>query len=418
MAPDVALGLPGLTKVQHLRFKAYLDRENSKEGILPHDVLLEMGQGGLRDCFIHENVNSYQTSQVQRIWHDLMTTTKSTAVTDRHLTAACNAMCVFLDCVCSSKSPDVKQFGLSKETWLNCFRVILDSFGEGKAKPMRQVLLTLTNILKHHPDQDLSRSILDTVMSDMAGIVLLGDTGHLKAALVTLDLFIRKVATFHGALLSIDHCLNVKQVEWSRRLKLLNLESVLDTVRNPHDDSAEGNNASEQRASSSFVVALMISLLSKDSQSAAVTFFKSFSTALIASGKGHYLYTMSLPAQLDPPGEERYPAGQGETHSPWIPLVQCFLKVHRTAVNVFSDFLFPLLFKIDPIGYDGYLNSIQEDGLDLVNVLAVVQVACHMGLETGRPMYSFTIICCNSPDIPYRSSLDLGRDTAEPRRAP
>lgn len=399
MGPDAALDPLGSTKVHNPCFKAYLERKSSDGEILPHDVLLEMGRGGLKAYLNDENDESEQLLQVRRIWQDLLTTTKSTAVTDQHLTSACNALCVFLECVCSSGLPSVKSFGLCKGTWLDCFRVILDSYGEGKAKPMRQVLITLADTLRHHPDHALSSSILNEIMSEMVRVVFIGDTGHLKASLVILELFIRKVASFEQVLVSIIGCLMDNKLDWSRRIKLFGLESILDDGGALHVDSEVVDTDLEQRANSSFVVALLMALLSRESQSAAVTLFKSYSTALIGSGRGQYLYSLSTSKPAQNLAESGHDVRDSTRPCSWIPLVRGFLTVHHTAINAFSDFLFPLIFKIDPHGYDEYIKAIQETNSDTVNVLAVVRVATHIGLERGMsnifdPLYTNLCLTC------------------------
>jgi hypothetical protein len=387
------LAPPGFTNTHNSHFKAYLDSEVLVT-VLSHNVLLDMGQGGLKDCFRSEDSHSGRLQQISRIWQGLLTTTRSTAVIDRHLTAACNAMCVFLECACSSVLPYVRDFGMSKDTWLQCFEAILESFEEAKVKPMRQVLITLATLLTHHPDQVLSSSIQQEVMTKMARIVLLGEAGNMKAALVVIELFIRRVSSFDDVLLSVEYCLHGKRVEWSRRLASFGVEKAVDDLLVSGSMSGVASNEPEWRATTAFVVALLMALLSRDTQSAAIALYKTYATALIESGRGNHLYSMSTSKQ-----EEKSEAGLDDnfkrsSQSPWILLVQAFLEIYPAAVTPFTDFLFPAIFKQDPNSYREYADTLQKDACNLINLLAVVQVGCHMGLERGKPSlpFSFNIL--------------------------
>jgi len=386
----------GGTKAHNSYFKAYLDSE-ALVTILPQDVLLDMGQGALKVYFSNEDGHSDWLQQLPRIWQNLLNTTRSTAVTDGHLTAACNAMCVFLECACSSIMPHVRTFGMSKQTWLQCFEVVLESFEEGKVKPMRQVLTTLANILTRQPDHVVSSSIQNEVMAKMAGIILLGEAGRMKAALVALELFIRRVASFEDVLKSIKYCVQDKQMEWSRRLVSFSIDKAIDDLPIPASMSSVADTESEFQTTITFVVALLMALLSRDTQSAAIALYKTYSTALIGSGRGNHLYSVSTskPEEISEVGTEHNLKRANQ--SPWIPLVQAFLEMYPTAVTPFTDFLFPAIFKHDPTGYEEYADSFQKGSCNLINLLAVVQVGCHIGLERGK-LHQLAPSSYRSPD--------------------
>ena len=273
---------------------------------------------------------------------------------------------------------------MSKQTWLQCFEAILESFEEGKVKPMRQVLTTLANILTHQPDHVVSSSIQNEVMAKMASIILLGEAGHMKAALVALELFIRRVASFEDVLKSIKYCVQDKQMEWSRRLVSFGVEKAIDDLPIPASMSSLAATESEFQTTITFVVALLMALLSRDTQSAAIALYKTYSTALISSGRGSHLYSVSTSKQeeISEVGTENN--SKRANQSPWIPLVQAFLEVYPTAVTPFADFLFPAIFKHDPTSYREYADSFQKSSCSLINLLAVVQVGCHIGLERGK----------------------------------
>ena len=391
MDKEDALAHPKLTKNRNSYFKTYLNGE-VPVAVLTHHVLLEMGQGGLKAYFDDMDCCSEPLQNIRRIWQDLLDTTKNTSVTDRHLTAACNAMCVFLECSCSSLLPSIRGFGMSKETWLQCFWVILESFEEGKLKPMRQVLITLANILTHHPEDLLRRSIQKEVMARLIRIVLLGEADYMKAALVALELFIRRISSFDDVLSSIAYCFHDKQVEWSRRLASVGLEKAAEDLPSRASTSDAAVTGSECRTTLVFVVALFMALLSRDTQSAAIALFKTFSTALIRSGRGNQLYSVSALEQDGNADPEASVATKRLNESRWISLVNAFLAVHPAAVTPFMDFLYPEVFRHDPNAYKEYADSLQSGDCNLINLLAVVQVGCHNGLERGKLRRRFILV--------------------------
>jgi hypothetical protein len=398
MDPDNALVPPGCAKDHNPYLKAYLD-SNLPFTLLSHDLLLSMGHGGLKAYFDEEDSPRNRLQKISRIWQDLLTTTKSTAVTDRHLTAACNALCVFLECACSSPLQYVRDFGMARETWLQCFGAILESFEEGKVKPMRQVLITLANILAHNPDHDVSSSIRKDILIQMTSIILLGETGHVKAALVAMELFIRKVFSFHEVLQCIEYCVHSRQVEWSRRLAAFGVEKAVSDLPVSASLSDTGSVEPDYRTTIAFVLSILMALLSRDTQSAAIALYKTYSTALIASGKGYHIYSVSTLKK-----GERLGAGHVDNHlranqSRWIVLVQTFLEVYPAALTPFTDFLFPAVFKHDPNGYKEYADTLHKDDSSLINLLAVIQVGCHIGLENSKPLF-FSFLVQNARKHP------------------
>jgi hypothetical protein len=368
--------------------KAYLDSAMPIT-VLTRDVLLAMGQGGLKAYFNGQDTSSGQLQQISRLWQDLLATTRSTVATDRHLTAACNAMCVFIECACSSSLPHVRDFGISKETWLQCFGAILESFEEGKAKPMRQVLIALASILTHHLDRVVSSSIQKDVITQMTGIVLLGEADRMKAALVAMELFIRRVSSFDDVLQSIKYCVQAKRVEWPRRLASFGVEKALSHLYVSASISGVPSAESDSQTTAAFIVALLMALLSRDTQSAAIALYKTYSTALIGSGKGNHLYSMSASKQEEISESGFHDNFKRSGQSTWIFLVRAVLEVYPAAVTPFTDFLFPAVFKHDPSGYREYTDTLQKGGCSLINLLAVVQVGCHMGLERGKSRVDF-----------------------------
>ena len=306
-------------------------------------------------------------------------------VLDYHLTAACNALCVFMESACSLSDPDLKNLVLSEKNWNECLQAVLASFTEGKTKPIRQVLNTLISILTRHGDSALSRSIRSGVLRDMISVVFLGEHDRVKAALVILEFFVRKIVHFSDIVVSTQEFLDENQVHWFRRLRFLDLERVVLLLLPPSErgtlDVRARCSRSEVRPSLSFVVALFTTMLSRDSQSAAFSLFKAYSLLLISSGKGYILYSStfgesSLAADLQSILPDQY-----RDMSNWIHIVQAFLSAHPVTVGHFANLVFPVVFRSDPKGYAEFTALYQNGSISLVASLAAIQTACQIGLE-------------------------------------
>ena len=302
----------------------------------------------------------------------------SASVFDSHLTAVCNAVSVFLENAYSSPVPEVKEIGLSKQIWIECFRAVMDCFEEGKIKPMRQVLVALIFVLARHPDRVVALSIQDEVLSEVLRVMFLGrPEQHLKPSLMVLDLVLQKVVPLPDLFTSIEHSLQDNNTEWTHRVALCGLEAValdrfdtepdvLDTEMRPR---WAANNAS-------FTLAMLLAMLSQESQSASKALFKTYSAALTGIGGGLYLYSTCLLSQPY-----------------WIVLVKSFLTAIPTALDPIADYLLPFVFKHDPYAYEQFVESFRgEDVLastgsaynNLSTLLAAVQVGHQTGLRSDE----------------------------------
>ena len=147
-----------------------------------------------------------------------------------------------------------------------------------------------------------------------------------------------------------------------------------------------------------------MALLSRDTQSAAINLYRTYSTALIASGKGCHIYSGHTSKEGKTPGKGHISSPTRVDQSRWIFLVQTFLEVYPAALTPFVDFLFPELFKHDPDGYRQFADTPQKDDWDLVILLAVLQVGCHLGLENGKPHF-LSSSNCNEVPFTYQSTF-------------
>jgi hypothetical protein len=162
------------------------------DSMIPLAVLSEMGKGGLRRFLLKHFPDLQHSNQLLNIWHNLLATAKSSSVTDRHLTATCNVLSIFIQ----NAFPDFKShgnaLGSSKDAWFDCFEVVCRTFGKGNTKPALQVLDALLQAYRDLPDRGMADKILDQAVYAMLMIVILGEPqSRTKEALVLLTRLLR-----------------------------------------------------------------------------------------------------------------------------------------------------------------------------------------------------------------------------------
>lgn len=129
------------------------------------------------------------------IWLKLVATVLDPTVTDKHLTAACNCLSVFLLSAASSSNQDIRTLAFTRQTWSEGYECAWKAFDDGKTKPALQVLETLTRLLNEHPDTDVASSILRDSATSLLSIILTGmPQQHIKIACVAFSCLLRRTS--------------------------------------------------------------------------------------------------------------------------------------------------------------------------------------------------------------------------------
>lgn len=189
-------------------------------GIISREALLDMSRGRLKRYLIESSEeNEFRLQNVQSLWKALLTTICDSSVVEGHMTAVCNALCVFLQSASSSSVASIQTFAMSEKIWMKVFEVLLHEFDGGKLKPLRQVLNTLIKILEHHADRDRTRAIQDGILERMVAIVLLGKpSSQLKASMIIFETFVRSGVPVSRILSSIGRAHGSNHKQWDQRL--------------------------------------------------------------------------------------------------------------------------------------------------------------------------------------------------------
>lgn len=135
--------------------------------------------------------------RADELWACLVETIRSPTVADKHMTAACNALCFVSRANAQSQDEQVSMKTFDQRTWKEMFTAARSAFGSGKNKPALQVLETLHYLTETNPERMLVVPNVEEAATGMVSIIL----GHnprrsLKEACIVLYFFLRKLSDF------------------------------------------------------------------------------------------------------------------------------------------------------------------------------------------------------------------------------
>lgn len=86
-------------------------------------------------------------------------TAGSARISIAHGTAAWNCVHGFLDQGIASSNPQIRDFFFALNTWIEVFDLFLARGSNNKFKPMKQVIITLAEVLSQNPDEKIRKSL-------------------------------------------------------------------------------------------------------------------------------------------------------------------------------------------------------------------------------------------------------------------
>lgn len=135
--------------------------------------------------------------EANELWTRLIDTVRSPAVSDRHMTAACNAICFVVRANSQNQDEVVREQAYSQNTWRQTFSAARSAFASGKNKPALQILDTLHYLAQSNPDRVSVVENVEEAVLEMARIVLSHQPRRsLKEACIVLYFFLRKLSDF------------------------------------------------------------------------------------------------------------------------------------------------------------------------------------------------------------------------------
>lgn len=162
------------------------------EGHLDQALLSDLARKSLKQYLQSQNGFS-DLSTVQSLWAKLKDSALAKNMPEKHLTAACNSVSVFLAAASIARSDSIRSFVLSETCWHDATDCAEYAFSCGKTKPALQVLESLAQLSKQNPDQQLARELINgNARSTISTIVTDLPHGHVKADCIFLSCFIKK----------------------------------------------------------------------------------------------------------------------------------------------------------------------------------------------------------------------------------
>jgi len=154
---------------------------------------------------------------LQQLWQRLLQTVHSSAVSDKHMTAACNAICYTIRARALGSNEASRKFVRSTTTWYQTFEAARCAFAAGKNKPALQVLDTLAYMTGEISDRYDAIQVVENTVREMAKIIYTQEPKKsLKEACIVLYFFLRKLSDFMSATSVFESALRSSQSAFAR----------------------------------------------------------------------------------------------------------------------------------------------------------------------------------------------------------
>ena len=177
------------------------EAKGANSAILLEGELRQLGRSLPGLILQQGNANQQPSAQVQQLRLDLLHTAKSSRLSPSHGAAALNALCAFLD-ICSKFQNDAwTSLCFSPATCKDLFHIFLDRAEIFKAKPVRQLLVTLSKILADYPNDDVKSLLIDSIVARcVRSLSKKEDAKSVKSCIQALEHFMKKGIITAGAI--------------------------------------------------------------------------------------------------------------------------------------------------------------------------------------------------------------------------
>ena len=302
----------------------------------------------------------------------LLRTAGSSNLSLTHGAAALNALCGFLDQCQTSSVGHINALGFSAETWTEAFDVYLNSSEKNKAKPVRRLLLTLTNLLLKHPVEDTKLLLTkDATSIAVRAICKQHDLASIKPAIQTLECFVSR-----GLIRATDIFLSYNPNDSAAQIKGQDGITIL----------------SEQVKSSGFVQAQ--SSESVENFTLSVLEWVRYPDCAPAVGRFLPIFFASLAADWS-----RAAKSLNEGQPLWISPVKLALERHPDLLEVVENHLLPGLLRLSLADREAFSNTLPFNDItqarsgmhsvaDIQLCLLTARISLDLGLDKGLGTFS------------------------------
>lgn len=201
-------GLPDLTR----------GGRQTDANVLSEELLRQIGKTFPTILSKKGEDNAEPSPQVQKLRLDLLHTAQSSSISPSHGAAALNALCGFLDICSTCHSHHWASLCFCRSTCEEILHILLVKSGNFKAKPAKQLLITLVKILSNYPDKREGLTLIDTVINCcVRSLTEQGISQSTKSSMQALEFLLNK------EVITAENILIV-----STRISSLNREERLD----------------------------------------------------------------------------------------------------------------------------------------------------------------------------------------------
>lgn len=300
------------------------------------------------------NTTNTASRHVQSLLRDILETAYCTNLSLTHGAAALNSLCGLLEQCHVSSIPQIRALPYGGETWSRAFNIYLTRSENNKPKPLRRLLLVVTNLLLSHPAESekilfIGRAVCTATQAIRRENVL----GAIKPAIQALEHFL---------------CRGVVDP----------LQIAL--VHEPHEITSFRVGASEkERAASRFTLA-QISHSVQDFTLRVLEWVK-YPDCAPAIGRFLSAFYKRFQAENDNSDD----AFMEKRAMPvWIFPVKQSLEQNHEFLEAFETHILPSLLRLDSAGTKSFLDILPFDEIQRGNVGTVENVDIHLCVLVAR----------------------------------
>ena len=185
------------------------ERSQSSYRLMPGNeicekTLREIGKNVHQHLSISEQASDGSSGRTENLFHDVLMTAGSSQISTTHGAAACNALSACLDWATHKGHPEIRSLVFSEPIFRACLDVYYERAETTKAKPLKQLLISTTNLLSRNPLPELQERLRNDALLQAQGEVLdKADTTTVRSALQVIDCFLHKELITSSDLLSL-----------------------------------------------------------------------------------------------------------------------------------------------------------------------------------------------------------------------
>lgn len=305
----------------------------------------------------------------------LLRTANSTRLSFAHGAAALNALCGFIEQCDVSSVPELRNLCSSSAAWTKAFNIFLERSERHKTKPVRRLLLTLTQILNKHEQGNVKLSLIGYAVSRATRIICgQPDTASVKSAIQALEQFINM------GLITAQEVVNyaIKVSDGSQAVSEAGRASL-------SEGTTESPSAQRDEIVENFAISVLEWVQYPDCAPAA----------------GRFLCTFFQSLNADPSDQ----AFSDKTNPLWIYPVKQAINRHLEHLEVFEHHVLPGLLTLSPTDTRAFLKTLPLRDLK----------RCTVGPDAATNIHLCFLIAKVAPTLKYESG-SAGEDESTPTR--